>query len=358
MPTSPETGSLNAPAIAAIRAGDRRALARAITLVESSAPGDQAPAARLLEALGPPASATWRLGIAGAPGVGKSTFVEAFGLHALGQGRRVAVLAVDPSSITGGGAILGDKTRMERLARAPQAFIRPQPSLGEAGGVARGTRDAVLLVEAAGYNLTIVEAVGGGQSEAAVAALADMFLLLLAPAAGDGIQGVKRGVMELADLVLVNKADGELAAAAHRAVADHRAAMALMRPHEAFWTPPVAACSALTGAGIAAAWQTVERYFAAAAASLAAKRAHQARQALQREVLRLHSERLHANPGTDSLARRLEQEVAAGRLPPRSAARRLLETQPTSLPQPNTAEGADPGLPPARAAAGDGAKRE
>ena len=310
---------------AAIRTGCRRALARAITLVESSRPGDEALAAQLLESLGPPAAGTRRLGIAGAPGVGKSTFVEALGLHALARGRRVAVLAVDPSSVAGGGAILGDKTRMERLARQAQTFIRPQSSLGEAGGVARSTRDAVLLVEAAGYDLTIVEAVGGGQSETAVAAIADMVLLLLAPAGGDDLQGIKRGVMELADLVLVNKADGELAAAARHAVADHRAALALMRPREAFWTPPVAACSALTGEGIAAAWEMVERYFAAAAGSLAARRAEQARRALRREVLRLQGERLRADPRTGALARRLEEEVAAGCLPVRSAARRLLD---------------------------------
>ncbi len=312
--------------IDAIRSGDRRALARAITLAESSRPDDESRAAALLEKLDPPRTGSWRLGVSGAPGVGKSTFIEAFGLHALERGRRVAVLAVDPSSSLGGGSILGDKTRMERLARDPRAFIRPSPSGGEPGGVARRTRDAVRLVEAAGYDLVVVETVGAGQSETAVAAMTDMFLLLLAPGTGDELQGVKRGAMELADLVLVNKADGALAGLARHAVSDHRAAMALLRPRESFWTPRVETCSALTGAGMDAVWRTVGDYFAAA--GIPDKRRSQVRAALWDEVARLAAARLRADPEKRALLTRLEREAAEGRLPLRRAAERLLDGAP------------------------------
>ncbi len=313
-------------AVAAIRSGDRRALARAITLIESTRPDDQPRAEALLAALGPAPAKSWRIGITGAPGVGKSTFIEAFGLHALGLGRKVAVLAVDPSSSLTGGSILGDKTRMERLTREPGAFIRPSPSGGELGGVARRTREAVSLVEAAGYDLVIVETVGVGQSETAVAAMTDIFLLLLAPGAGDSLQGVKRGIMELADLVLVNKADGALAQVARHVVADHRAALTLMRPHEGWWTPRVEACSAQTGEGIAEAWDVVAAYMAAAGdASLAAKRRHQGAAALRDEVARLAIARLRDDPARRDLLARLEEAVASGTLPLRQAARDLLD---------------------------------
>ncbi|MBC6441146.1 MAG: methylmalonyl Co-A mutase-associated GTPase MeaB [Rhodospirillales bacterium] len=310
--------------IEAIRNGDRRALARAITLVESSRADDEEQAATMLEALDPSTTESWRVGISGAPGVGKSTFVEVFGLHALEQGRRVAVLAVDPSSTLGGGSILGDKTRMERLARDARAFIRPSPSGGELGGVARRTRDVIRLVEAAGYDLVIVETVGVGQSETAVAAMTDVFLLLLAPGAGDSLQGVKRGVMELADLILVNKADGSLVDAARHVVSDHRAAMALMRPHETFWTPRVKSCSALTGAGMDAVWTSVSDYFVAASEHLAGKRGTQAQAALRDEVVRLATARLNTDPRKRELLDNLEGEVAAGRLSLRRAAQALL----------------------------------
>lgn len=313
--------------VEAIRNGDRRALARAVTLIESSRPDDEDRAAALLEGLGRPRIESWRLGVTGAPGVGKSTFVEALGLHAIGLGRRVAVLAVDPSSSLGGGSILGDKTRMERLARHPRAFIRPSPSGGEPGGVARRTRDAVRLVEAAGHDLVIVETVGVGQSETAVAAMTDMFLLLLAPGAGDDLQGIKRGAMELADLVLVNKADGALAGPARHAAADHRAAMALLRPRESFWTPRVETCSALTGAGVADVWRAVGDYFAAAG-SIADKRRGQIRTALWDEAARLAIDRLRADPRRRALLDRLERETAEGRLPLRRAAERLLDGAP------------------------------
>ena len=312
--------------VAAIRSGDRRALARAITLIESTRADDQPRAEALLAALGATGDKSWRIGISGAPGVGKSTFVEAFGVHALEQGRKVAVLAVDPSSSLTGGSILGDKTRMERLSRDPRAFIRPSPSGGELGGVARRTRETIALVEAAGFDLVIVETVGVGQSETAVAAMTDIFLLLLAPGAGDSLQGVKRGIMELADLILVNKADGALADAARHVVADHRAAMALMRPHERFWTPRVESCSALTGAGIDTVWAAVGDYMAAAGADgIAAKRRHQGVAALRDEVARLAIARLRDDPARRALLARLEGEVATGATPLRQAARDLLD---------------------------------
>ncbi len=312
--------------VEAIRSGDRRALARAITLIESTRAADQERAEALLADLGPTGEGSWRIGISGAPGVGKSTFIEAFGLHALAQGRKVAVLAVDPSSTLTGGSILGDKTRMEHLSRDSRAFIRPSPSGGELGGVARRTREIIALVEAAGFDLVIVETVGVGQSETAVAAMTDIFLLLLAPGAGDSLQGVKRGIMELADLILVNKADGPLADAARHVVSDHRAAMSLMRPHEKFWTPRVEACSALTGAGIDTVWAAIGDYMAAAGEDgIAAKRRHQGAAALRDEVARLAIARLRDDPARRDLLARLEQDVASGATPLRQAARDLLD---------------------------------
>ena len=203
-----------------IRAGDRRALARAITLVESSRTDHRGQATEVLEALLPATGGSMRVGISGAPGVGKSTFIEALGLHVARSGLRVAVLAVDPSSARTGGSILGDKTRMPELSRHEHAFIRPSPGGTQLGGVARHTREAMLLCEAFGFDVVIVETIGVGQSEVAVADMVDLFLLLVAPGGGDELQGIKRGIMELADLVVVNKADGDLAAAAGRTAAD------------------------------------------------------------------------------------------------------------------------------------------
>ena len=213
-----------------VRAGEVRALAKAITLVESTRPADRSAALGLLEALPAPASGTLRIGISGSPGVGKSTFIEAFGLRAVEAGHRIAVLTIDPSSRLAGGSILGDKTRMAELSQRPEAFIRPTPAGRTLGGVARRTREAIVLCEAAGFDVVVVETVGVGQSETAVAGMTDLFLLLLAPLAGDELQGIKRGVMELADLVLVNKADGAQADAAGRTVAEYRNALHLMRP--------------------------------------------------------------------------------------------------------------------------------
>ena len=213
-----------------IRSGDRRALAKGITLVESTRADHREAAARLLELIMPYTGNSIRLGISGVPGVGKSTFIESFGNHVISQGHRLAVLAVDPTSALSGGSILGDKTRMETLARHPDAYIRPSPAGQTLGGVTRRTRETLLLCEAAGFDVIIVETVGVGQSETAVAQMTDMFLLLLLPGGGDELQGIKRGIMELADLILVNKADGDQQAAANRTVADYRMAVHFLHP--------------------------------------------------------------------------------------------------------------------------------
>ncbi|WP_269843279.1 methylmalonyl Co-A mutase-associated GTPase MeaB, partial [Brevirhabdus pacifica] len=212
-----------------VSAGDRRALARAITLVESNRADHRARATELLDKLRANGRQALRIGLSGTPGVGKSSFIEAFGMQLVEQGLRVAVLAVDPSSARSGGSILGDKTRMERLSRAPGAFIRPSPSQTQLGGVARRTRDAIALCEGAGFDVVLIETVGVGQSETMVAEMSDLFVLLLAPAGGDELQGVKRGIMEMADIILVNKADGELRATATRTCADYAGALRLLR---------------------------------------------------------------------------------------------------------------------------------
>ncbi len=249
---------------ARLRAGERRALARAITLVESTLPAHRAAAQALLDSLRD-AGDSIRIGLSGAPGVGKSTFIEAFGMMLIDRGLRVAVLAVDPSSALTGGSILGDKTRMDRLARQEAAFIRPSPSGGALGGVARRTREAIALCEAAGFDVVVVETVGVGQSEVMVADMTDVFALLLAPGGGDELQGVKRGIMEIADLVVVNKADGELAAAASRTRADYAGALRLLRrrPHDPEGFPCAMSVSALAETGIAAMWDAIRALDAA-----------------------------------------------------------------------------------------------
>ena len=318
---------LSAAALAeGVRAGEVRALAKAITLVESTRPADRSEAISLLEALGAPAGAL-RIGISGSPGVGKSTFIEAFGLRAIEAGHRIAVLTIDPSSRLAGGSILGDKTRMAELSQRPEAFIRPTPAGRTLGGVARRTREAIVLCEGAGFDVIVVETVGVGQSETAVAGMTDLFLLLLAPLAGDELQGIKRGVMELADLVLVNKADGAQADAAARTVAEYRNALHLMRPRTPAWPATVEACSALTGAGIAQAWERILECRAALEASgdRAARRTAQAEEWLREEVEAAVHERLREDPRLESLAARLEEEVRAGRAAPPAAARRLLD---------------------------------
>lgn len=242
-----------------IRAQERRALARAITLVESGRADHRAAAAELLAAL-PQEGQALRIGLSGTPGVGKSTFIESFGMMLTGMGKRVAVLAVDPSSSRSGGSILGDKTRMDQLSRDPNAFIRPSPSQTHLGGVARRTREAVRLCEAAGFDVVLIETVGVGQSETVVAEMSDLFVLLLAPAGGDELQGVKRGIMEVADVILINKADGELKAAATRTCADYAGALRLLRkrPQDPAGYPCAMTVSALEENGLDQAWRALE----------------------------------------------------------------------------------------------------
>ncbi len=310
-----------------VLAGDRRALARAITLVESTRADHRDQAETLLARLLPASGGAVRLGITGVPGVGKSTFIERFGLHLIAEGHRVAVLAVDPSSRKSGGSILGDKTRMQELTARDAAFIRPSPTGGTLGGVARRTREAMLVCEAAGFDVVIVETVGVGQSETAVADMVDMFLLLLLPAGGDELQGLKKGIVELADLVVVNKADGELKAAAERAAAEYQGALNLLRPASRNWRPPVLRCSALAGSGIAEVWQAVGGFRAALTASgeLAAKRAGQARAWMWGEVKESLLAALRANPEVARRLPTLERDVMAGRITPAAGARQLLK---------------------------------
>jgi LAO/AO transport system kinase len=311
---------------AAVRAGDRRGLARAITLVESTLAEHRRLASALLDALLLDAGPAARVGVSGAPGAGKSTFIEALGVHLVGAGHRVAVLAVDPSSTRSGGSILGDKTRMEHLARLPDAFIRPSPAGGTLGGVARRTREAMLLCEAAGFDVVLVETVGVGQSEVAVADMVDTFLLLLAPGAGDELQGVKRGIVELADLVVVNKDDGELAAVAQRTAADYQHALHLVRPRTDAWQPRVLRCSALAGNGIGDVWAAVDEHRRATAASgdLERRRAEQARAWMWSEVTETLLDELRRAPEIAELVDPLEREVADGRISATAAAQRLL----------------------------------
>jgi LAO/AO transport system kinase len=308
-----------------VRDGDRRALARAITLAESTRRDHREQATELLDELLPATGAAVRLGISGAPGAGKSTFIEALGLHVIGEGHRVAVLAVDPSSSRSGGSILGDKTRMEQLSRQPDAFIRPTPTSGTLGGVARRTREAMLLCEAAGFDVVLIETVGVGQSEVAVAAMVDVFLLLLAPAAGDELQGVKRGIVELADIVVVNKADGAFEAAARHTASDYSNALHLMRPTSA-WTPTVLMCSALNHTGIDEVWRTVMAQQATVTASgeRDARRGAQARDWMWSEVTDTLIERVRHDPAVRAVITSLEKDVEAGRITPAAAAARIL----------------------------------
>jgi len=312
--------------IAALRRGDRRALAHAITLIESTRSDHREEAERLVTALLPQTGGAVRIGISGPPGAGKSTFIERFGLDGIDLGRRIAVLAVDPASKRGGGAILGDKTRMTELAKAPGAFIRPSSAGDRGGGVARRTREAILLCEAAGFDSVLVETVGVGQADTAVAEIVDMFVLILPPAAGDELQGIKRGVVELADLVLVNKADGELVKTAHRSAADYASALGMLRPQLAEWKVPVRAVSALEGTGIKEVWHDVARFRAALERSGAwvRRRAEQSRAALWSEIGDALLEQFRAAPAVAGRLATLEQEVMAGTGTPTAAAHALL----------------------------------
>ena len=310
----------------AVQAGDRRALARAITLVESARADHRAQALALIGLLGQKRQAL-RLGLSGTPGVGKSSFIETFGLMLTAQGLRVAVLAVDPSSARTGGSILGDKTRMERLSRDPLAFIRPSPSRAELGGVARRTREAVALCEAAGFDVVLIETVGVGQSETMVAQLCDIFLLLLAPAGGDELQGVKRGIMEMADILLVNKADGALLAVANRTLAEYAGALRLLRhrPQDAEGYPAALTVSALEQRGLPEAWAAIQRLaeWRKANGHWASARAEQARHWFDQEVRQGLLSVLSREPAL-GLMQSLGDQVAQGLKTPEAAAADLL----------------------------------
>jgi len=306
--------------------GNRRALARAITLVESSRADHREQAQALLAEIMPKTGGAVRIGLSGAPGVGKSTFTEAMGLHLTGLGHKVAVLAVDPSSALTGGSILGDKTRMELLSRDKNAFIRPSPSGGTLGGVARRTREAMLLVEAAGYDVVIIETVGVGQSETAVAEMVDMFLLLQSPGGGDELQGIKRGIMEMADLIVVNKADGALEKPAKMAQAEYIGALGLMRPKCPNWTPEVLLASALKNIGITEIWDAICTFEQRMVDSgeLLGNRARQATSWMWSEIGEGLMDRFKADKAVADRLPGLEKQVADGQITPSAAAAELL----------------------------------
>lgn len=312
-----------------VLAGQRRALARAITLVESTRVADRVAAASLLEAVGASGREALRIGLSGTPGVGKSTFIEAFGLMLTGQGLRVAVLAVDPSSTRSGGSILGDKTRMERLSRDPNAYIRPSPSQTQLGGVARRTREVALLCEAAGFDVVLIETVGVGQSETMVAGMVDLFVLLMAPAGGDELQGVKRGIMEIADLLLVNKADGDLRAAAERTRADYAGALRLLRRREQDpdGFPKAMTVSAVEGRGLDKAWAAMRDLaeWRRDNGHRAHRRAAQARDWFEDEVRQGLLARLTGDAAARARMSELGEKVAAGDMTPVAAATRMLD---------------------------------
>ncbi len=316
----------------AVLRGDRAALARAITLVESDRSDHREQARGLLRQVTPrepnaSRASVQRVGITGAPGVGKSTFIETLGLDLVEQGHQVAVLAVDPSSVRSGGSILGDKTRMERLSNSPQAYVRPSPAAGTLGGVARATRETMLLLEAAGFDIILVETVGVGQSEVHVADMVDFFLVLMLPAGGDELQGIKKGLLELADLVAVNKVDIGAQQAAQTAL-DYANALHMLRPTSEVWSPPVLQCSALTGEGVSEVWAEVERHRAVTSAS--GERDQRRRDQRVRWLWALVEDRLMDSFRSDPLvADRLaevEHEVRAGATAPTVAAENLLST--------------------------------
>ncbi|MBB84325.1 MAG: methylmalonyl Co-A mutase-associated GTPase MeaB [Deltaproteobacteria bacterium] len=311
----------------AIRAGDRRAMARAITKLESTRDEDYAVGQAILEEMIGEAGDAIRVGITGPPGVGKSTFIEALGLYLVEQGKRVAVLAVDPSSPVTGGSILGDKTRMERLTVKPEAFIRPSPSSGSLGGVAHRTREAMLLCEAAGYDVILIETVGIGQSEVTVASMVDFFLVLLLPSGGDELQGIKKGVIELADALVVNKADGPMEQTAQRTRVDYASALDLIRAANDEWKPRALAASALNEEGIAAVWNTIVEHhdLRVANGQLEARRRDQAKDWMWKLVDEGIQRAFREQPGMlDEIARQ-EADVAGQKSTPAAAARLLLE---------------------------------
>ncbi len=305
---------------------ERRIMARTITLIESGLPGHQKMARSIIKHLLPHTGRAARIGITGVPGVGKSTFIESFGMHLVNGGRRVAVLAVDPSSGRSGGSIMADKTRMERLVRSPEAFIRPSPSGGTLGGVARKTRETMLICEAAGFDVVIVETIGVGQSETTVASMVDFFLVLMLAGAGDELQGIKKGIMELADAVVINKADGGNVAQAKKARRSYEAALSLMVPVSAAWQPPVMTCSALNAVGIDAIWHKIREHEAIMRQNgeQAAKRRGQALDWMWALVNDGLKERFHQNASVKAHLPAIVRQVEKGDLSPANAAADLL----------------------------------
>jgi LAO/AO transport system kinase len=316
------------PLIAGIRAGERAVLARGITLVESKRPDHQNMARRLVQSLLPLTGAAVRVGITGVPGAGKSTTIDALGHRLTASAHKVAVLAVDPSSGLGGGSILADKTRMPRLAADDRAFIRPSPAAGTPGGVAARTRESLLLCEAAGFDVILVETVGAGQSDTAVADMTDFFLVLVLSGAGDELQGLKKGVVELADMIAVNKADGDNVKRANLAAAEYRAALHILTPRLAEWQPPVVTCSALTGDGLAQIWDAVldHRRRLSATGALAARRREQQVKWMWAELQERLRGRIAADPQLKARLPQLERDVAEGVLSPALAVDDIVAT--------------------------------
>jgi LAO/AO transport system kinase len=309
-----------------VLAGDRRMLSKTITLVESALPSHQETARRILGALLPKTGGAVRLGITGVPGVGKSTFIESFGMMLVGKGHRVAVLAVDPSSARSGGSVMADKTRMERLSAEPRAFIRPSPSGGTLGGVARKTRETALVCEAAGHDVIIIETVGVGQSETTVASMVDFFLVLLLAGAGDELQGLKKGILELADALAINKADGDNLGPARKAAKIYELALHLLQPSSPRWTPPVLTCSALAMTGIDEIWKTVlaHREVLLKSGELEEKRRQQAVAWMWSLVDEGLKGRFTRHPEVRKHLPRILREVERGLLAPTAAADKLL----------------------------------
>lgn len=316
------------PELAArIRAGDRAALARAITLVESTRADHRDAAQRLLLELTPEAGRALHVGITGVPGVGKSTTIEALGMHLIERGHRVAVLAVDPSSTRTGGSILGDKTRMAQLAVQPEAYIRPSPTSGTLGGVAKATRETIVLLEAAGYDVVLVETVGVGQSEVTVANMVDTFVFLTLARTGDQLQGIKKGVLELADVIVVNKADGEHAIEAQAAARELAGAIRLIYPRDTLWRPPVLTMSALHRDGLAAMWETVlkHRETLSAAGEFDARRRAQQVDWTWTMVRDTVLDRVLSNAAVKAHRDEVERQVRDGELTPALAAQHIID---------------------------------
>jgi LAO/AO transport system kinase len=309
-----------------VRDGDRAMLARAITLIESRRADHQKRARALVQELLPATGSAIRVGITGAPGVGKSLLIDTLGSHLTGKGHKVAVLAVDPSSTRSGGSILGDKTRMARLSTDPDAFVRPSPSSGTLGGVAAKTRETMLICEAAGFDVVLVETVGIGQSETAVADMTDVFLALMLPGAGDELQGIKKGLVELADMIAVNKADGENLRRAKAAAAEYRAALHILTPRSPNWTPPVMTCSALTGDGIAELWAQVcsHRQRMTQTGELAARRREQQVKWMWAMLEERVFARMKSDAGLRAKLPQLEAAVADGKLSPTLAVEEIV----------------------------------